>query len=76
MSTSGDFFIAVHRNTDGCHEVHVSTCLLLPTPSDRRYLGEHEGCHDAITIAQLYFGNCTGCPECSPDCAGSERHEP
>lgn len=70
MSIYGDYYVATHTNPDRCHEVHLSTCLRLPTAIGRIYIGGHPRCQDAIPIAQLYFGRiCVGCLECSPDCA-------
>lgn len=60
----------VNRNPqhNGDHEVHKSTCLFLPDPENRTFLGEHSSCHSAIAAARRYFNKVDGCYYCSPDC--------
>lgn len=49
---------------NGDHEIHLSTCLLLPLREERLVLGYHESCKDALDYAKLNYRQVTGCRNC------------
>lgn len=53
---------------NGDHEVHVSTCAYLPSPSNREYLGEHYSCRPAVAEAKKKYRTANGCYWCSKEC--------
>lgn len=61
----------VHTSTDaqGDHEVHTSECVRLPTPGNRRYLGDFSSCVYAVNEAKrLGYTPANGCYWCCPSC--------
>jgi hypothetical protein len=53
---------------NGDHEVHQSDCYYMPAPENRHYLGEYNGCFQAVAAAKLHDSSSDGCAYCSPAC--------
>jgi len=60
-----NYYVSKSPQANGHHEVHASTCLLLPLPEERLVLGYHESCKDALEYARLNYRQVTGCKTCS-----------
>jgi len=60
------YYVNNRQQSNGDHEVHVSTCRVLP--ADRKYLGEHASCATAVAEAKKYYSRADGCAICSPAC--------
>ncbi len=62
----------VNRNAQqtGEHEVHNldASCPHLPKPDNRRDLGSHPSCGEAIIAASELYENVDGCAYCAPKC--------
>lgn len=50
---------------NGEHEVHISTCMLLPPSDQRLALGYHASCSSAVEYAKLNFRQSNGCKRCA-----------
>ena len=62
----------VNRNAQlaGEHEVHNldASCPHLPKPDNRRELGSHPSCVEAVIAASELYENVDGCAYCAPKC--------
>jgi hypothetical protein len=58
----------VNHGTDsrGDHEVHQEGCGYMP--SNRKDLGLHPNCQDAVKEAKRTYSNSNGCYYCSKEC--------
>ncbi|MCI5211671.1 MAG: hypothetical protein D3910_23470 [Candidatus Electrothrix sp. ATG2] len=57
-----------HTNPNNDHEVHTSTCHVLPSAANRTYLGEFTNCHDAVRQAKTIYTKVDGCIHCCKAC--------
>ena len=64
-------YYLVNQNAQptGEHEVHEkNNCNHLPEPHNRKDLGWHLNCNDAIKEAKKTYNNVDGCKYCVPQC--------
>lgn len=64
----GIYYVNKNAQSNGDHEVHVSTCVHLPSSENRQYLGSFTNCRDAVQEAKKYYTNADGCYYCSKPC--------
>lgn len=50
------------------HEVHKESCIYLPSPLNREYLGYFSSCKEAIAKAKEKYTNVDGCAVCCSEC--------
>ena len=66
-----NYYVNTKAQSNGEHEVHLEECHYLPFPLDRKYLGSHLGCKEAVIEAKKTYINVKGCKNCSADsCIG------
>ena len=56
------------ENSNGDHEVHVSSCALLPSYVHQQDLGYHFTCSSAMNAAKAIQDSVNGCYECNRVC--------
>lgn len=61
-----DYYVNKNAQSNGDHEVHVSTCAFLP--SSKLYLGNFSNCADAVREAKRHYAQSNGCYWCSNAC--------
>lgn len=54
--------------SNGDHEVHIATCYWFPGLKNRKYLGEFESCHAAVSEAKNHTTQVNGCKYCCNSC--------
>jgi|MDTB01.1.fsa_nt_gb hypothetical protein len=57
------YYVTTQPDTQGAHEVHTSTCSLLPVEG-RRYLGTFPEATKAVFAGRHYFNIVHGCATC------------
>jgi len=63
------YYVNEDAQSNGDHEVHTETCMYLPSPKNRKYLGEFNSCAAAVTEAKKsYPKTANGCKTCSRAC--------
>ena len=62
------FYVNKHKQSNGNHEVHTGTCVLLPRKENRIDLGEFFTCSTALVKAEDHFKKVNGCFFCSRLC--------
>ena len=62
------YYVNQVAQSNGDHEVHVSTCTYLPDSNNRLYLGEFYYCRDAVIEAKKHYLKSNGCYFCSNPC--------
>lgn len=62
------YYVNKEAQSNGDHEVHVSTCHKLPLPQNRLYLGEFASCHGAVQEARKHYTRVDGCYYCCNAC--------
>lgn len=63
------YYVNQNAQTNGDHEVHKSTCVFMPEPQHRLYLGTFTNCRDAVKEAKkTYPYTADGCHYCCPEC--------
>lgn len=63
-----DYYVNKNEQANGDHEVHTSTCMYLPSVSNRLYLGNFTNCSDAVREAKKTYRQSNGCYTCSRAC--------
>lgn len=58
------YYINIHANENGYHEVHIQTCQLLPNSEHRKSIGKFRSCNEAIIEAEKYYPQSKGCSYC------------
>lgn len=61
-----DYYVNNEAQSNGDHEVHVSTCTWLPT--NRKYLGQFSSCYGAVSEAKKTYSQSNGCYFCCNAC--------
>lgn len=61
-----DYYVNNRAQSNGDHEVHVSTCQWFP--NDRKYLGNFSSCGPAVIEAKKTYSTANGCATCCPSC--------
>ncbi len=62
------YYVNKIAQTSGEHEVHSGSCSFLPSPENKKYLGEFSNCSDAVKEAKKTYSNVDGCYYCCNDC--------
>lgn len=62
------YYVNKEAQTNGDHEVHVSTCQWIPSPQNRINLGEFASCHGAVQEARKHYVQVDGCYYCCKPC--------
>ena len=62
------YYVSIKAQANGDHEVHRSTCVLMPTKENIKYLGSFDDCFAAVREAKKYFPQANGCYICSNEC--------
>lgn len=62
------YYVNKNAQNNGDHEVHKSTCSVLPDEQNRMYLGNFDNCADAVKKAKETYKKSDGCKICSPEC--------
>lgn len=62
------YYVNQNAQSNGDHEVHVSTCSYLPDATNRTYLGDFQTCGPAVTEAKKSYSKANGCYFCSKPC--------
>lgn len=60
------YYVNKNAQSNGDHEVHLSTCSWLPDASNRIYLGDFDKSQDALEARKYYF-QVDGCMYCCPE---------
>lgn len=64
-----NFYVNTVPQAGGEHEVHLAAGCPYPAhPENRRSLGWHDSCHDAVAAARLLYAEVDGCRHCCPAC--------
>lgn len=61
-----NYYVNNRSQPNGDHEVHKEGCNYMP--SDKKYLGSHMNCRDAVKEAKKTYPKSNGCYWCSRDC--------
>lgn len=63
------YYVNTEAQSNGDHEVHKDGCRWMPSPENRKYLGDFESCEGAVKEAKKTYPHAAnGCIHCSPDC--------
>jgi hypothetical protein len=62
------YLVNSNSQSNGDHEVHVTTCTHLPIPSNQVSLGSFDSCRTAVAAAKAYYSQSNGCRWCCPAC--------
>lgn len=62
------YYVNKNAQANGDHEVHVDTCVYLPLPANRTYLGIYSSCAPAVTQAKTIYRKSNGCYTCCRAC--------
>ncbi|MGV0757590.1 hypothetical protein ACTS95_10445 [Empedobacter brevis] len=62
------FYVNNNAQPNGDHEVHRSNCIYVPYILSKKDLGNHDGCHNAVTEAKKTYKQSNGCATCCPAC--------
>lgn len=62
------YYVNKNSQSNGDHEVHVSSCARLPNKENQLALGEHDSCRTAVTEAKKSYTQSNGCYYCCNPC--------
>lgn len=62
------YYVNKRAQSNGDHEVHVSTCSFMPNEENRLYLGDFTSCAPAVKEAKRHYTKSNGCGHCSKAC--------
>jgi len=64
------FIVNTNAQSNGDHEVHNKTegCEYMPDPSNRKDLGWHDNCIQAVDKAKETYPSSNGCYYCANSC--------
>lgn len=62
------YYVNKNAQSNGDHEVHVSSCTHLPSSENKLYLGDFYQCSDAVKKAKEYYKQSNGCFYCCNAC--------
>ncbi|KOS04809.1 hypothetical protein AM493_01185 [Flavobacterium akiainvivens] len=60
------YYVNNNSQPNGDHEVHESGCSFMP--SDKKNLGQHPSCKEAVAEAKKTYSKSDGCWYCCPSC--------
>ena len=63
-----DYYVNQNAQSNGDHEVHVSTCQWLLSVQNKIYLGRFNNCFEAVVEAKKHFVRADGCYYCCNPC--------
>jgi hypothetical protein len=63
-----NYYVNTKAQSNGDHEVHVSTCTRLPAGDSRLHLGDFSSCSGAVAEARKHYTQVNGCYFCSNSC--------
>ncbi len=63
-----NYYVTMHTQFNGDHEVHDETCRYMFGITNRLYLGEFYSCTEAVVEAKKSYARADGCKFCSPTC--------
>ena len=63
-----NYYVNKNQQANGDHEVHTGSCMYLPAPENRLYLGSFSTCAEAVKEAKKYYSQSNGCRTCSYPC--------
>lgn len=61
-----NYYVNNKAQVNGDHEVHRENCQYLPL--DRKYVGNHATCAEAVREAIKIYPKSNGCATCSREC--------
>lgn len=64
----GLYYVNENAQSNGDHEVHISTCSHIPDYENRIYLGAFDDCKGAVKEAKKHYGQVNGCYYCCNPC--------
>jgi len=62
------YYVNTQAQLNGDHEVHASSCIFMPSLSNRKYLGVFLSCADAVKEAKKTYPKSNGCYFCCNVC--------
>ncbi|AUN70577.1 hypothetical protein CF042_23755 [Klebsiella pneumoniae] len=62
------YYVNKNAQSNGDHEVHVSSCARLPAVENRLFLGIFESCSPAVREAKKTYTQSNGCYYCCYAC--------
>lgn len=62
------YYVNRNAQSNGDHEVHISSCIFLPALHNRLDLGHHTTCITAVRQARNTYPQSNGCRTCSSVC--------
>lgn len=62
------YYVNKNAQSNGDHEVHITSCSRLPSEENRLYLGAFDTCLSAVIKAKQTYNQSNGCYYCSNDC--------
>lgn len=62
------YYVNNNPQSNGDHEVHISTCYYFSKMNNRTYLGEFATCQEAIREAKKHYQKTNGCVYCCNPC--------
>lgn len=63
-----NYYVNKSAQANGDHEVHTESCLWLPRPENREFLGFFTSCSEAVRKAREYYSQVDGCKYCCEAC--------
>lgn len=66
------YVLNIIKNEQGDHEVHESSCALLPSYVFQKDLGYHLNCKTALEMAEKTHNHVNGCYACNRVCHTAE----
>ena len=62
------YYVNKNAQANGDHEVHKSGCSHMPSPENKKYLGDFPSCYGAVREAKKTYPKSNGCYYCSNAC--------
>lgn len=62
------YYVNMHAQDNGDHEVHQEGCSWMPHIENRLYLGMFTTCFGAVSEAKKHYKQSNGCAYCCPTC--------
>lgn len=62
------YYVNDNAQSNGDHEVHVSSCVWIPFITSKTRLGDYASCGPAVAKAKTIYPRSNGCATCSLAC--------
>ena len=62
------YYVNTISDNKGDHEVHKEQCNWMPSVNNRKPLGWHSTCREAVQAARVSYPTANGCIHCSREC--------